>query len=120
MFGLKVANVPIVKGIEPPKELFEVESGRVFGLSISISHLISQRIKRLNYLSKELTDKYVDEEKVKEELQYANLMFEKGKFTKINVTNKPIETSANEIIGLVSDRYGSSARLSQKPELDVK
>lgn len=107
MFGWKVANVPLVKGVEPPKELFKIDPGRVFGLSINISHLIAQRFKRLAYLSKTHNEAYVDQHKVREELQYANLIFERGKFTKINVTNKPIETSANEIIGFISDRYGT-------------
>ena len=106
MFGWKVANVPLVKGVDPPKELFEVDPGRVFGLSIGLNHLISQRYKRLAYLSKNQNDLYVDQLKVREELQFANLIFEKGRFTRINVTNKPIETSANEIIGFISDRYG--------------
>ena len=107
MFGWKVANVPLVNGIDPPKELFEVDPGRVFGLSISINHLISQRHKRLAYLSKSHNENYIDQMKVRAELQYANLIFERGKFTRINVTNKPIETSANEIIGFISDRYGA-------------
>jgi len=107
MFGWKVANVPLIKGIDPPKELFEIDPGRVFGLSININQLIAQRFKRLTYLSKSHNDQYTNEMKVREEIQYANLIFEKGKFTKINVTNKPIETSANEIIGIISDRYGN-------------
>ncbi len=121
MFGWKVANVPLVKGIEPPKELFEVDPGRVFGLSISINHLISQRHKRLAYMSKGRNDAYIDQMLVRTELQYANLIFERGKFTKINVTNKPIETSANEIIGFISDRYGTDkgGGIPDEEETDV-
>ena len=107
MFGWKVANVPLVKGIDPPQELFQIDPGRVFGLYLNTSHLISQRVKRLSNLSGFHNEDYTDQRKVTEELQYANLIFERGKFTKINVTNKPIETSANEIIGYISERYST-------------
>ena len=46
MFGWKVANVPLVKGIDPPKELFEIDKNRVFGLNINLNHLVIQRQKR--------------------------------------------------------------------------
>lgn len=110
MFGWKVANVPLVKGIEPPKELFEVDSQRVFGLSIGLSHLIAQRHKRLSQMGNIGNATYIEQIPVREELRFANFIFEKGGFTKINVTNKPVETSANEIIGHVSDRFGHADR----------
>lgn len=106
MFGWKVANVPLVKGIDPPKELFEIDPQRVFGLSIGMSHLISQRHKRLEQMNNLENTGYIDNQAVKEELRFSNFIFEKGGFTIINVTNKPIETTANEIIGYVSDRFG--------------
>ena len=110
MFGWKVANVPIVKGINPPPELFEVDPRRVFGLSIGLSQLISIRNKRLTQFRDEKNANYIDQHSVREELRYANFIFERGGFTKINVSNKPIESSANEIIGLVSDRFGYEDR----------
>lgn len=116
MFGWKVANVPLVKGIEPPKELFEVNPKRVFGLSITKSHLIAQRHKRLNQMGNFNNENYIDNHHVQNELRYANFIFEKGGFTKINVTNKPIETTANEIIGLVADRFGHQESKIKGPE----
>jgi regulator of PEP synthase PpsR (kinase-PPPase family) len=110
MFGWKVANVPLVNGIEPPAELFEVDPRRVFGLKIGLSHLISIRHKRLVQLGNTDNANYTEHDHVQSELRYANFIFDKGGFTKINVTNKPIETSANEIIGMVSDRFGYDDR----------
>ncbi len=110
MFGWKVANVPLVKGIDPPKELFKVDPKRVFGLYISKSHLISQRHKRLQQFGVSSNPNYVEDRYVLDELRYANFIFDKGGFTKINVNNKPIETSANEIIGLVYERFGHRER----------
>ena len=116
MFGWKVANVPIVRGINPPSQLFEVDPNRVFGLSISINYLISQRQKRLTQMHDHSNQNYVDYSEVRKEIQHANMIFERGKFTKINVTNKPIETTANEIIGFVSDRFGHEDQKFKSPE----
>jgi regulator of PEP synthase PpsR (kinase-PPPase family) len=106
MFGWKVANVPLVEGIEPPKELFEIDKNRVFGLHISLSHLVIQRQKRLKSFGNVSHMNYVDSRLVGKELQYANFLFKRGGFTKINITNKAIESTANEIIGLLFDRFG--------------
>ncbi len=115
MFGWKVANVPLIKGIEPPAELFQIDPNRVFGLSISLSHLISQRHKRLQQMGDDSNARYIDSISVREELRYANFIFDKGGFTKINVTNKPVETTANEIIGLISERFGHQDRKFKEP-----
>lgn len=110
MFGWKIANVPIVKGIEPPAELFCIDPMRVFGLNIGITNLIAQRYKRLSQMEYKTDTNYTDNKHVREELRYANFIFEKGGFTRINVNNKPIETSANEIISFISERFGHSDR----------
>ena len=59
---------------------------------------------------------YIDRLKVKEELRFANFIFSKGGFTIINVNNKPIETTANEIIAMLSDRFGHGERKLNRPE----
>jgi [pyruvate, water dikinase]-phosphate phosphotransferase / [pyruvate, water dikinase] kinase len=107
MFGWKVANVPIVLGIEPPEELFRIDPKRVFALKISPQSLIAQRHKRLAQMNNLTNADYIDSVKVNLEIRNYNLLIERGGFTTINVTNKPIETSANEIIGIVSERFGS-------------
>ena len=110
MFGWRVANVPLIAGISTPKELFEVDPRRVFGLSIAPNQLISQRKNRLAQMGNLDNQNYVDINEIRKEIKNANFVFERGKFTRINVTNKPIETSANEIIGLISERFGYEER----------
>ena len=106
MFGWKVANVPLVRGIDPPKELFEIDKNRVFGLNINLNHLVIQRQKRLQGMGNLSNTHYVDSRSVGQELQYAKLLFKRGDFTQINISNKAIESTANEIIGLIIDRFG--------------
>jgi regulator of PEP synthase PpsR (kinase-PPPase family) len=108
MFGWKVANVPLVNGLEPPKQLFEVDSKRVFGLSITINSLITQREKRVRqYASRDDSafNTYVEPRQVRDELDYAESVFRKGGFTIIDVTNKPIESTANEISLFITQRF---------------
>ena len=115
MYGWKVANIPLVKGIEPPKELFEVDSRRVFGLSIGSSQLISHRMKRLRNIDNTGNTKYVDERLIAQEIRNANLIFEKGGFTVIHISNKPVETSANEILNTLANRFEYRGRRLDSP-----
>src|SRR6266513_6065856 len=48
--GHKVANVPIVKGIKPPKELFEINPVKIVGLTISPDRLGDIRRARVRNL----------------------------------------------------------------------
>jgi len=105
MFGWKVANVPIVPGIEPPEGLFKADPERVFGLNISHVYLIAQRANRVKSLKMDEDADYINTRKVGEELAYARRIFERGGFTEIQITNKPIESSANEILNILTSRF---------------
>lgn len=107
MFGWKVANVPIVPGIDPPESLFQVDPQRVFSLDISIIFLIAQRSSRISRFGMSEDSDYINRRKVRDELDNAKTICEKGGFTLINVSNKPIEYSANRIITKVTDRFGA-------------
>lgn len=107
MFGWKVANVPIVPGMEPPESLFEVDPRRVFGLNISTFYLVGQRKSRVARIHMPEDSDYINRRKVRDELDYAMRICEKGGFTVLNVSNKPIEYSANKITTLVTDRFGA-------------
>lgn len=118
MYGWKVANIPLVNGIQPPKELFEVDPQRVFGLSISPGQLISHRMKRLVSINNTGNTNYVDERMVAQEIRNANFIFEKGGFTVLNVSNKPVETTANEILNMMANRFNYRGRRLDSPYPD--
>jgi regulator of PEP synthase PpsR (kinase-PPPase family) len=115
MYGWKVANVPLVNGITPPEELFNVDSQRVFGLHISASQLIAHRTKRLQGWNNHQIDSYIDERQVREEIRKAMFVFDRGGFTVINVSNKPIESTANEILNIMSQRFPYGGRKLESP-----
>lgn len=118
MFGWKVANVPLVNGIEPPKELFEIDPKRVFGLNISPVYLITQRANRIKNLQMSENSDYIDRRKVAEELAFAERIFRKRGFTEIQITNKPIESSANEILTLLTNRFAQENWKKNPPVID--
>ncbi len=105
MFGWKVANVPLVKDIPPPDELFMVDEKRVFGLTLDSSNLLVQRRRRVSQMGNFNSDSYLDMRSINEELIMANNIFKRGKFTLIDVTNKPIESTANEIVHIMQKRF---------------
>lgn len=113
MFGWKVANIPLIPGHLPPGELFIADSRRVFGLTTTTNYLIMQRTNRVRELGLSADDDYVNPRKVRMELDYAHAIFEKGGFYTLKITHRPIETSANEIIGVLNERFdGDNIRLS--------
>ncbi len=105
MFGWKVANIPLVNKIPPPDELFKVDPRRVFGLTISMNTLIEQRKRRVASMGAFNHRSYLDPSEIVQELDNATKIFHRGNFTIIDVTNKPIESSANEIVGYINDRF---------------
>jgi len=110
MLGWKVANVPLVQGIEPPEELFQVEPERVFGLDISTNRLVTHRKKRLSDFGYDESTSYIDPRTIRSELDYAQSVFRRGGFSVIKVTNKPIESVANEIIEILASNYNEQSR----------
>ncbi|WP_045031414.1 pyruvate, water dikinase regulatory protein [Draconibacterium sediminis] len=115
MYGWKVANVPLVPGVQPPDELFEVDPNRVFGLHIGANQLIAHRQKRIASWDNHHVESYVDQRAVREEIRKAMFIFDRGGFTVINVSNKPIESTANEILSYMSKRFSYRGRKLVSP-----
>jgi regulator of PEP synthase PpsR (kinase-PPPase family) len=96
--GWLVANIPLVLGIEPPEELFRIPPERVFCLTTSPDHLAELRKVREKHLGGNLGD-YAKLSYVQKELEYSFSIFKRQvRWTKIDVTNKPIEEISMEIL----------------------
>ncbi len=115
MYGWKVANVPLVKDIPPPPELFQIDANRVFGLHIGASQLIAHRKKRLADWNNFQNEIYINEQSVREEIRQAMFTFDRGGFKVINVTNKPVESTANEILNIMASRFEYRGRRLESP-----
>lgn len=98
VLGWKVANVPLVPEIPVADALFNLDSERVIGLVIDPEQLLVYRRQRQERLGVRETSSYTDLEAIQEELQQAKRIFRKGHFSMINMTDRTIEQSADEII----------------------
>jgi regulator of PEP synthase PpsR (kinase-PPPase family) len=107
--GWFAANVPIIIDIKPPSVLFKLPPGRVFCLTTSPRRLSDLRSVRDEYLGHR-TGEYAELHYVRRELAYAKRIFrEREDWPLIDVTNKPIEEIASEILAHVR-RFGGKNR----------
>jgi regulator of PEP synthase PpsR (kinase-PPPase family) len=102
--GLLVANIPIILGLDPPSELFEVDQKRIMGLTINPELLSSLRQTRLAQLT-HADINYGNTEHVIQELRYCHQVFRSNpKWPVIDITGKAVEEMANEVCSLLIDR----------------
>jgi [pyruvate, water dikinase]-phosphate phosphotransferase / [pyruvate, water dikinase] kinase len=107
--GWKVANVPIVLGVPPPKELFEVDQKKVVALTIDLEKLARIRANRLQKLGQDLTSDYASDMHISRELEYANELYSKNRrWPVFDVTEKALEETATEITRLIAARQGKN------------
>lgn len=116
--GLKVVNVPIIPGSEPPEELFKVDQRKIFGLTIdpeTLQQIRKNRLTRLGITSKE--GDYAEMGKVVEEIEWANRLFAENKrWPVFNVTGKALEETAAEILKLLNMRKNNIFKQSKRFE----
>ena len=99
--NLKVANIPIILSVEPPKKLFALKRRKI-GLTIAPERLAFIRGRRLKYV--ESTD-YTDMRLIREELAYSDRIFDRiDGIDVIDVTNMSIEEVANQIVASTRER----------------
>lgn len=100
--GWRVANIPIVLGVEPPAKLFELPRRRVVGLIIKPERLSELRKARLEHIGTPLRG-YADLEYIQEEARYAYQIYaRRPDWPLVDVTSKPIEETASEVVSLIS------------------
>lgn len=102
--GYKAANVPIVKGIEPLRELFEVDPVKVIGLTVDASVLAQIRQERVRNIGGSKRGSYAEPIEIYEELEYAESIHRRLGCPVIEVSNLAIEETAHRIIRLVEQR----------------
>jgi regulator of PEP synthase PpsR (kinase-PPPase family) len=106
-----VANVPIVPGVPPPRILHELEPGKAVGLTMNPRRLAELRQVRQDHL-RSGSDSYANVQRVREEVRYALSVFAtRPDWPVIDVTNKPIEEIASEILSVVGRPDGPDVPL---------
>ena len=105
--GYKAANVPVVKGIDPPKELWEVDPRRIVGLTIDAETLAEIREERVRAMRGRRA-KYAGLTEIYGELDYAESVHRRLGCPVIEVSNLAIEETAHRIIRIVQERAGEA------------
>ena len=95
--GYKVSNIPLDPSTEPPKEVFEVDRSRLFGLMTTADVLVGIRQRRLGNAAV-AASKYADPEYVYEDLDRARALMRKLGAIVIHTENRAVEETAQEIL----------------------
>ena len=101
--GYKTANVPLVKGIEPPKELFELDPAKIVGLTIDAGRLAEIRQARVRQMRAN-PKAYAELLEIYEELEHAEKIHRRLGCPVLDITEQSIEETATRVVKLVEDR----------------
>jgi [pyruvate, water dikinase]-phosphate phosphotransferase / [pyruvate, water dikinase] kinase len=106
--GRKAANVPVVKGIEPPAALFDVDPTKIVGLTIDAERLAEIRRVRVRAMGGQ-NKQYAKLLEIYEELEEAAALHRRLGCPVIEVSDLSIEETAHRIIRLVEQRQAEVA-----------
>ncbi|MFQ9979865.1 MAG: pyruvate, water dikinase regulatory protein [Finegoldia magna] len=95
----KVCNIPILPEVEVPSELYKVDNKKIIGLIIDSDKLNNIREDRMAKIGLQLG--YSDDCRIEKELDYAKKIMNKIGCKIINVTDKTIDETSNEIISYI-------------------
>src|SRR5690349_17390474 len=101
--GYKTANVPIVKGIAPPAELFEIEPWKIVGLTIDASRLAEIRHERARRMGGN-NRAYHELVEIYEELEEAARVHRRLGCPVLEISELAIEETATRILRLIEQR----------------
>jgi [pyruvate, water dikinase]-phosphate phosphotransferase / [pyruvate, water dikinase] kinase len=103
--GHKVANVPIVKGINPPPELFQIDITKIVGLTIDPNRLMDIRRARVRTMGAGTRSRqYAELMEIYEELDEAAAIHRRLGCPVIDISDLSIEETAHRILRVVEDR----------------
>ena len=102
--GYKTANYPLVHGGPIPEALLKLKNPVVVGLKVSPDRLIAIRTNRLLTLNAKADTDYVSSDAVREEVIFANRLFERQGWPVIDVTRRSIEETAAAVLNILETR----------------
>jgi regulator of PEP synthase PpsR (kinase-PPPase family) len=101
--GWKVANVPLVKGIQPPASLFDCDQTKIVALIIDPEALAKIRRERLVRMGRDPAGDYASLQNIREEIEWSRELFARNRrWPVFDVTNKALEETASEIERVVA------------------
>ena len=109
--GWRVANVPIVLGVEPPRILFGLPKRRVVGLTVGPDRLSDLRRVRASRMGTRAKG-YADLDYIRKEMEYAYEIFDRRRdWPLVDVSAKSIEEAAVEVVSLLGHKIDKGESL---------
>jgi len=103
--GHRAANVPVVKGIKPPPELFEIDQAKVVGLTIDPNRLAEIRRARVRAMGAPARNRqYAELAEIYEELEQAEKLHRRLGCPVIDISELSIEETAHRVLRVVEER----------------
>ena len=97
--GIKAINIPLVPEVDIPKELYEIDKHKIFGLTINPLQLIEIRKRRLDKFHRIPSNiEYAGDARILEEFEFADKIIRRLGCKTIDVTQRAIEDTALIII----------------------
>ncbi len=100
--------MPIVKGIQPPPDLFEIEPAKIVGLTIDAQRLAEIRSARARTMGSS-KGRYAELAEIYEELEQATAIHRRLGCPVLEVSEASIEETAHKIIRMVARRRAEVA-----------
>jgi len=95
-YCLKVANIPLIREIDPPPDIFRLKKPLIFGLTMSPQKLTHVRRNRFKAGA---MNNYYDIRSINRELEWAGEIFKRIKGLRvIDVTDRTVEEVSNRIV----------------------
>src|SRR5881275_2041914 len=112
--GYRTANVPVVKGIEPPSALFQVDPTKIVGLTIDAERLHEIRRQRAARLGGNQRA-YAELVEIYTELEQAEAIHRRLGCPVIEISDLSIEETAARVIRLVERRRAETKTKDEAP-----
>lgn len=109
--SFKVSNLPLIPEVPVAPEIYQVPSENIFGLVASPEYIMAVRSERVKLMGLRSKSTYNDLERIKQELSYAEELFEELGAHVISMENRSIEETAQQIEIKMSENYQNNVNL---------
>jgi regulator of PEP synthase PpsR (kinase-PPPase family) len=103
--GYKVANLPLVPEIPPPRELFEIDQEKIYALIIDLNSLARVRCERLKQLGLPPDAEYAARENIARELRWCREFYARHPtWPVVDTSGRAVEETAAEMVRIKNER----------------
>lgn len=103
--GYRVANVPLVPEIPPPRELFEINQEKIYALIIDLNSLVRVRHQRLKALGLPPDAEYAAREHIARELRWCREFYARNPtWPVVDTSSRAVEETAAEMERIMKER----------------